>query len=66
MALGQVVILAVTTFVLNYAVLFIGLASIVIISLDFYNRFWRINRDTDNVDLINRYGKLSLLRRYKL
>lgn len=66
MALGQVVILAVTTFVLNHAVLFIGLASIVIISLDFYNRFWRINRDTDNVDLINRYGKLSLLRRYKL
>lgn len=66
MALGQVVILAVTTFVLNYAVLFIGLASIVIIFLDFYNRFWRINRDTDNVDLINRYGKLSLLRRYKL
>lgn len=49
---------------LDYSTLLVGFVVLVIIGLDFYTRYVKVNRDTHNVDMMNRYMWLQLHRRY--
>lgn len=52
------------SFCLNYAVILAGIAFLFVICLDFYTRNVKVNLDTDNVDLMQRYMWLQMRRRY--
>jgi hypothetical protein len=64
--LGQRVALAVETFIMNRAMLFILLFLIIVVIADFYNRYIRINQNADDIDLMKEYNNLQLRRKYKL
>lgn len=64
MTFGQVVIQAVLKFVIANSFYLVVLFLLGVFGLEFYNRFYRINRDTDNVDLMDRWVRLQLYRRY--
>lgn len=63
--LGAKVLNQVDTFLLNNALILIGLVCIVYGLFQFYYSFRRVNRNTDNVDLSKRYVKLEMWRRYR-
>ena len=65
-SLGQKVLLAIEKFVIDHIMFFFILGLLIIIIADFYNRYLRINRNTDNVDLMKEYNNLQLRRKYKL
>jgi hypothetical protein len=50
--------------VINHGVLWVGLALLVLSIWDYYNNYLRINEKTDNIDLMERYVQIRLLRRY--
>ncbi len=62
MSLGEIVLHAILEFVL--ANMFRGLVLIVIgvFAYDFYNRFMRVNKNTDNINLLDRYVRLTYHR----
>ena len=64
--LAQKVLLALEQFVVDHIMFFVIIGLLFIIIGDFYNRYLRINRNTDNVDLMKEYNNLQLCRRYKL
>lgn len=64
--LSQRVLLMIETFVVNHALFFIILALAMVAAADFYNRYLRVDLDTDHIDLMKKYNQLQLRRRYKL
>jgi len=62
--LGQDIINWIVACCLDLALLFIGLLSLSVIVLDFYNRYVKVNRNTDDIDLMSRYVELQMRRRY--
>ena len=52
------------TFVLNYGVLLAGITFLIMICIDFYNRNVKVNLDTDNIDLMERYLWFKMRRRF--
>lgn len=64
--LGQRIGLAIETVIMNHAMLFLLIFLLCVVAADFYYRFWRVNRDTDHVDLMKEYSNLQLRRKYKL
>jgi hypothetical protein len=52
-------------FCLDNSNLLVVLGLLVIFALDFYTRYYKINLDTDNVDLMYRYMWLKLHRKYR-
>jgi len=63
--LGQRILEAIDTFLLNNALILIGLACIVYGLCAFYYSFRRVNRNTDKIDLAKRYATLKMWRRYR-
>lgn len=64
--LGQRICLAIETFMVDNAMYFIFMGLVIVVVLDFYNRFLRINRDWANMDITDAWSRLQLRRRYKL
>ncbi len=65
MALGQILIKSFFTICLNYGTILVGLVVIMIFCIDFYDHNVKVNEDTDNVDLMQRYMWLQMHRRYR-
>jgi hypothetical protein len=63
--LAQKTCLAIETFIINHVMIFIVLGLLYIIVIDFYNRYFRINRNTDHIDLMREYNNLQLRRKYE-
>lgn len=66
MALGQQVILLFKQFVIEHCFLLTLLGIFCLAVYDFYNQYLRINKNTDHIDIMERYINLQLRRRYKL
>lgn len=64
--LGARILSAIDGFVLNHALLFIGLFVVAVGVLEFYHHFLKINRNTDHIDIVKKYVTLKLLRRHGL
>lgn len=63
--LGAKILNQIDTFLLNNALILIGLVCIAYGVFQFYYSFRRINRDTDNIDLAKRYVRIEMWRRYQ-
>lgn len=66
MALGQQVILLLKQFVIEHCFLLTLVGIFGLAVFDFYNQYLRINKNTDHIDIMERYINLQLRRRYKL
>jgi Na+-transporting methylmalonyl-CoA/oxaloacetate decarboxylase gamma subunit len=64
-SLGQRVGLMIETFVVDHAMFFIVLFLLAVAIGDFYARFFKINRNTDHVDIAARYNEFQLRKRYR-
>lgn len=64
--LGQRVIVTLINFGLNNWSFFVILAVLVVFGFQWYHNNIKVNRHTDNMDLMKRYTNLQLRRRYKL
>lgn len=65
MSLGQTILMFIGEIVRDYSFYLVLLFLGAVFAMDYYNRFLRINRNTDNIDLMARYCQLKLIRRYK-
>ena len=65
-SLGQRVIAATISFSLNHLFLLVILAVVVVFGSQWYIEYIRVNRKTDDVDLMKRYIYLQMRRKYKL
>lgn len=63
-SLGQQILSATGMFLINNIFILILMVVTSVIGLDIYNRYFRINRNTDSIDLMTRYSKLQMCRRY--
>lgn len=52
-------------FLLNNSIWLMGIVLLLIFVIDFYETHVKVNEDTHNVDLMNRYLWLQLHRRYR-
>lgn len=59
MTFGQVVIKSTIDLFLGHVFLFVWIAIIGFIGLDFYNKYVKINKDTDKTDMVQRYVYLQ-------
>ena len=64
MSLGQRVIESILGFIINNSFWIVVFSFMCIMCVDYYNKFLRINRKTDNVNLIGRYLFVRMVRRY--
>lgn len=64
-ALGQKIGLIIETFIVDHAFFFIVLGLLFAFAMDYYHRYLKVIKDTDHIDLIKRYVKLQMLRRYR-
>lgn len=65
MSMGQMTLSVIGQFLKNNSFLITIFIFWGVLFLDYYNRFLKINRKTDKVNLIKRWSQLQLLRRYK-
>ncbi len=65
MSLGQRIIETILGFVLYNSFWLIVGAFVMLMALDYYNKCLRINRKTDNIDLMNRYLEIKMRMRYE-
>lgn len=63
--LGARILTSIENFLLEHAVLYVGLFCIAYALCVFYYRYIRINRVTNNVDMLKQYVKLERIRRKK-
>jgi hypothetical protein len=65
LTLGQRVLGAMQQVILDNVFIIIALIVVSLLIMDYYNRFLRIVKNTDNVNLIERYCWLQVYKRYK-
>lgn len=65
MTLGQRVSAICQQFFLDNVFIIILMIGLTFLVVDLYNRFWRVVKQTDDVDLMARYVWLQMYRRYK-
>lgn len=65
MTLGQRVMAVCHQFFLDNVFLIILMIGLTFLVVDFYNRFLRVIKQTDDVDMMARYVWLQMYRRYK-
>lgn len=65
MSLGEILLKYIWAFCLNNSIELIGLSIVFLFVLDFYNSHVRVNRNTDHIDLMDRYIQLQLHRKYR-
>lgn len=64
MSLGQQVIQWCIMYFLNHWTFFVILAIILVFGFKWYFDYFRINSDTDNVDIMGRYLYVQMRKRY--
>jgi len=64
MSLGQTIINGIETFFLNNLFIVIWLFILGLFFMDFYSRFIKVNRDTDHINLGERYLWLEFYRKH--
>jgi len=64
MPMGQILLKMFYTYCLEHGVTLVFLFLIGFFALDFYKKYIKVNTDTDNVDLMQRYLWLQMHRRY--
>lgn len=62
MSLGQKVMNAFNEFIIDNSFFIVVLITMVLFALDFYNRYLRINKETDHINLVERYVWLEYYR----
>jgi hypothetical protein len=64
MPMGQILLKMFYTYCFEHGVTLVFLFLIGFFTFDFYKRYVKVNTDTDNVDLMQRYLWLQMHRRY--
>lgn len=59
----QTIVYSLFIFIINYSVIFLGICVLGMFLLEFYNKYLKINKNTDNVDLVARYCYLTRMRK---
>lgn len=62
MSLGQKIMNAFNQFIIDNSFFIVILITMVLFALDFYNRYLRINKETDHINLVERYVWLEYYR----
>jgi hypothetical protein len=65
MALGQLVINTLINLFLNNWAFFVIIGTMMIVCSQWYEDYFRTNRNTDNIDLMKRYLDIKIRRRYR-
>lgn len=64
-SLGQIILQALYNFLLCNSFLLVLLGVIFFYSYSFYYRFFRINRNTDHIDLMSLYLEREMRKKYR-
>lgn len=65
MALGQLVINTLINLFLNNWAFFVIIGTMMVVCSQWYEDYFRTNRNTDNIDLMKRYLDIKIRRRYR-
>lgn len=65
MSLGQQISLLIGQFIIGNSFFLVLLGFVGYFGYKFYYRFFRINRDTDHIDVAKLYCQLEMKRKYK-
>jgi hypothetical protein len=63
--LGSRILSVVDAFLLEYALLLIGLFCVFVVLFQVYYFYFRVDKHTDHVDILKRYIKLEMYKRYR-
>ena len=64
--LGSRILTIVDNFVINNAMIFIGVFCFLVILAELYYHYFRVCKTNDGLDIGKQYVKLEMLRRYRL